>query len=177
MLLFAIAALGLVIAGGVHLVWRRQARREIAIGAEVDWEILQKTDPALIQDLTFERFRDIHMRANFPIGPGHTLAAAVAILAGTPFILAILSGALALGAALGLDPDWPRIVGAFSYSDGDVSFIGAPSEFMQYLNFSALGIYAFFGLIGGWVAIAAFFAARYHRRRRGSLREEILRAR
>jgi len=166
-----------VASAALYWAWRRRVAAEVATGAEVDWELLQKTDPELLDGLAFEAFQRIYARANTPRGPAYLLAAGAAVVLGTAPILALLNGAVTLAERFGLTPNFPDLVGAVRLSDGVIEYLGDPTEFSRYLNFSATGFYMFFGLIGGWVAIAAFFASRYHRRRPGSLREEILRAR
>ncbi|MEL7029278.1 MAG: hypothetical protein AAGL49_08690, partial [Pseudomonadota bacterium] len=108
---------------GLYWAWRRRVIAELDAGAEFDWGFLQKTDPELLDGLDFDGFRAIHRRANFPTGPGYALATLVAVAAGTPLLLGVLSGIAAAAEALGLTPDFPQLIGALQVDEGVLRYL------------------------------------------------------
>jgi hypothetical protein len=51
------------------------------------------------------------------------------------------------------------------------------AECQLYIAEAFSGFYYFFGVLFSWLAIVAFYMRRYHQRRPGYLRDEIIRAR
>lgn len=158
-------------------MWRRRVDAEVAEGAEIEWDRLGRAEPDLVQGLDLERFRAVYAKVMTPRGPLYMLMGAAAIVAATPLIFMVMSGAIYLADMLGLTPERFNIVGFVTVEDGVVRLLDQGSEIARYWNFSIVGFALFFGLIIAWVAIASLFARAYWRRLPGSLREEIIRAR
>ncbi|MBB5517990.1 hypothetical protein [Amphiplicatus metriothermophilus] len=172
---------GVVILGacfGLYALWARRISAEIAEGGEVEWAQLQKNDPELVAGLTREQFDAIYRRVNFPRFPKYALACAAAFFLSLPIILALLSGGIWAGEALGLLPAPAEFANRYLVEDGRMRVITAATpEAAMYYARDLAGFYYFFGVLFAWIVIVTIFMRRYHARRPGYLREEILRAR
>lgn len=175
---FIAAAVVLGACFGLYTLWARRVSAEIAEGGEVEWAQLQKNDPELIAGLTKEQFDAIYHRVNFPRFPKYALACAAAFLISLPVTLALLAGGVWAGEALGLLPAPAEFADRYLVEDGRMRVItAAPPEAAMYYARDLAGFYYFFGVLLAWIVIVTVFMRRYHTRRPGYLREEILRAR
>ena len=86
---------------------------------------------------------------------------------------------LLLGAdAAGLLPEQAETAERLFVDDGKLIFFReTPPEAALYYIRDLAGFYYFFGILFSWLAIVAFYMRRYHARRPGYLRDEIIRAR
>jgi hypothetical protein len=163
---------------GLYILWARRVSAEIAEGGEVEWAQLQKNDPELVAGLAREEFDAIYRRVHFPRFPKYALACAAAFLVSLPVTLALLSGGIWAGEALGLLPAPAEFADRYLVEDGRMRVItAAPPEAAMYYARDLAGFYYFFGVLLAWIIIVTVFMRRYHARRPGYLREEILRAR
>ena len=179
MALILTVLLALAAAGGVYVFWARRVRAELDDGAAYEWEHLSRADPDLLQGLTQNAFSKLYHKVNFPRGPGYALACAAAIVVITPIALALINAsAVAAQAIAGTDVPAGAYADHYSF-DEEGALIALPgvSDVARYYAQNLTGFYLFFGLIASWVGVVWWFMGRYHRRRPGALREEILRAR
>ena len=141
----------LFVGGGLFAYrrWRRRVEEEIAEGAAVEWEILQRTDAKLIHGLDATRFQALYARVHFPREPVYVLLALAAAAVATLPILIAMSLGFNLLRLSGMEDPGPWVK----------------------------GFYFFFGLAGGWAGVAYLFARRFYKTQPGSLREEIIRSR
>jgi hypothetical protein len=176
---FFLAGLGVVaVLIGLYFWWARRLDAEIAEGAEIEWNRLQASDPALLEGIDRARFNAIYRRVNFPRFPGYALACFASFVVSLPASFALLVGGLVAAEALGMTPDAAEIADKYLVEDGRMKLLrAAPSEAALYYVRDLGGFYYFFGVIFIWLLIVAFFMHRYHARRPGYLRDEILRTR
>lgn len=174
--LLALGALGA--AGALFLLWRRRMDGLIAESADMEWERLQKRDPDLLKGLTREGFDRIYALVEYPRLPGHLLAIFAGVTLLTPVIVLVLQVFFALTGGDGTPPEIADAVARLVVDrDGKASVVAGPSDQAQYYAEDLSGFGLYFGLILGWLAIVALVMHRYHSRRTGTLREEIIRAR
>lgn len=176
-LFFIAIAIFLIIAG---LYWWRMRRleAEIAEGAEFEWKRLGEADPELLKGLDEARFKAIYKHVHYPRFPGYALACLGCFIASLPLTFGVLAGAGMIAARFGLTPANADIANRYLIDDGRLRFIhSAAPEAALYLVRDFGGFYYFFGVLFVWLLIVAFFMRRYHARRPGYLRDEILRAR
>ena len=142
--------------GGVGLAywyWSKKVAREVAESAKTEWGHLQETDPELLSGIDQTQFQEIFHRVEFPRAPAYLLLGFGAVILATPFILAAVNLVTVVVESLSGDLDLP--------------------VYMDWVK----GFYILFATVGGWVLVASYFIRRFHTRRPGSLREEILRRR
>lgn len=176
---FFLAGIAIVaVLAGLYFWWARRTDAEIAEGAEIEWSHLQKADPELIEGLDRARFNEIYKRVNFPRFPGYAVACFASFIVTLPITFALLIGGLFAADALGMTPEVAEIADKYLVDDGRMRFIrAAPPEAALYYVRDLGGFYYFFGVLFIWLLIVALFMYRYHSRRPGYLRDEILRAR
>lgn len=176
---FFLASLAVVaVLIGLYLWWARRTAAEIAEGAEIEWSRLQASDPELLEGLDRARFNAVYRRVHFPRFPGYALACFASFMVSLPISFALLVGGLFAAEALGMTPDAVEIADKYLVEDGRMRLLrAAPSEAALYYVRDLGGFYYFFGVLFIWLLIVAFFMHRYHARRPGYLRDEILRAR
>lgn len=163
---------------GLYLWWARRLEAEIAEGAEIEWRRLTETDPDLLKGLDEARFNLIYRRVHFPRFPGYALACLASFVASLPVSFGLLVGGLYAADTLGMTPQTAALADKYLVDDGRMRFIhAAPPEAAIYYLRDLGGFYYFFGILLIWLLIVAFFMRRYHARRPGYLRDEILRAR
>ena len=175
---FVIFAAAIPVLFWLHRLWSKQVAEEMKGGAEVQWGVLSAQSPDLLAGLDQQRFAEIYRATHFPRAPGYALYCYTALVLGTPVLLGLFSACLAVASALGLRPEPFHIHGFFStLGGGAADLVATQPEIFRYLRFDAAGIYIFFGMILGWVAVVSYFARRFYKTAPGSLREEIIRAR
>lgn len=168
-----IAALGLI-----YWRWSRRVADEIAEGASLEWSRLEAHDPELIAGIDRTRFDSIYRRVHFPRFPGYALACAAAFLATLPLTFALLAAGLIAAQWFGWVPEPAEFAEAWLIEGDRMRFISAaPSDVAFYYARDIGGFYYFFGVLFVWLAIVAAFTHRFHSRRPGYLRDEILRER
>lgn len=164
--------------GASYWRWARRTTAEIAEGADIEWSKLREVDPELIEGLDRKRFGAIYHRVHFPRFPGYALATVCAFIVSLPVSFGALAAGVATADVLGLTPGSVELADRFLVEDGKMRIVtAAPPEAAAYYVSDLAGFYYFFGVLASWLLIVWFFMRRYHARRPGYLREEILRAR
>ena len=158
--------------------WQKKVRAEIREGSDIEWEHLQKNDPEIVKEMSRKDFDAIFERVHMPRFPGYALATFTAFLISLPVTFALLTGALWGAAKLGALPEPVEVADRLLLDDGEVKYFkAAPPEAALYYIEDLAGFYYFFGMIFVWLIIVAFFMRRYHARRPGYLRDELIRSR
>jgi hypothetical protein len=174
-LFFAGALTLLAVCALIYWRWAKRVDAEIAEGAEAVWARLSANDPELMTGLDRARFGEIYRRVHFPRYPGYALAAAATFLAALPVTLALLTAGALLANRFGLTPDTAAIARRYLVEDGGMKVIrAAPPEAAVFWLQDVGGFYFFFGVVFSWMAIVFFYMRRFHQRRPGHLRDEIL---
>ncbi len=175
---FGIVTAGLVLAGGLYWRWRQKIKAEISEGAAIEWAHFQENEPEFLQGMSEEKFHDIYARVHTPRFPGYALAAGATFFVTLPLSLALLTGILWGAEKSGLIPEPIDVADRLLLENGDVRFFSqTPPEAALYYIEDLAGFYYFFGVLTIWLLIVAFYMHRYHKRRPGYLRDEIIRSR
>lgn len=179
-MIWIVAAL-LVIAGTVGALywrWRQRVEAEIAEGAEIEWAHLQASEPALVANLDRAKFNEIYHRVHFPRFPGYVLACLGAFVASLPISFGLLAAGVAIAERFHLTPSSVELADRLLVEDGRMRLVrSATPEAAAYYVSDLAGFYYFFGVLVVWMLIVYFIMRRYHGRRPGYLRDEILRSR
>ncbi len=163
---------------GVYFFWRRRVDAEIEEGARVEYDLISRGDPALLQGLDLPRFTEIYARVNTPRFPAYQLFMLTIFLLGTPIILTLLYAFSVIGVTTGIIPQSKSLATELQLgADGAALVNRVSQDALAYILQGWSGFYYFFGLAAFWLTLAYFTLRRYHLRAPGSLREEILRAR
>lgn len=177
LLFFVIVIVLLAICSGLYWRWRRRIRAEIIEGAAIEWAHFQKHEPEFVAHLDETAFKAIYDRVNAPRFPGYALAAFVTFFLSLPLIFMALAGILIGAEIAGLVPAPHEAAERLFIQDGRLIFFReTPPEAALYYIRDLAGFYYFFGVLLSWLAIVAFYMRRYHARRPGYLRDEIIRA-
>lgn len=179
MLIFFATLAGLIaFAGLAYWRWSARVRADIAEGAAQEWERLNAAEPAFLDGIDRTTFDAIFQRVHFPRFPKYFLAAASAFVLALPVVFAALAGLLLAADALGLTARPDEIAKIVPIS-GDAASPNAERnrELALLLAQSYSGFYYFFGVIAAWLGVVAFAARRFHARRPGFLRDELILAR
>ncbi len=175
---FLIAFAALALAGGIYWRWRRMIDAENAEGAAIEWARFQAREPEFVEGLSQEEFQKIYARVHTPRFPGYALAAFAAFLVSLPATFALLAAVLLGAEAAGMTPEPVEVADRLFLEDGEMRFFSdAPPEAALYYAEDIAGFYYFFGVLIVWLVIVAAFMRRFHARRPGYLRDEIIRAR
>jgi hypothetical protein len=179
MIWFFAGAIAVLAAGAAtYRFWERRVRAQIRDGCEIEWERLSRQEPELLEGLDRARFDAVCQRVRFPRFPGYALAASTAFLAALPVVFGLLATGLYGAERLGLLPAPAEVADRYLVEEGRMRIItAAPPEAAAYWLKDVAGFYYFFGVGLAWIAIVWIFARRYHARRPGRLREELLSAR
>ncbi len=168
-----LAALGLL-----YWRWRRGVDAQIAEGAAIEWAQLEKHEPEFLEGLSREEFNEVYARVHTPRFPGYALAAFATFLISLPVSFVLLAGALWGLQSIGAIPEPVEVADRLLLEGDQVRFFkSAPPEAALYYIEDLSGFYYFFGIIVIWLLIVAFYMRRYHGRRPGYLRDEIIRSR
>jgi hypothetical protein len=179
MITFFIAGLALLaLLGGAYLFWARRIDAEIREGAEVEWARLVAGEPDLVAGFDLERFAAVYRRVHFPRFPAYGLAALALFLASLPVTLGALAAGAYAAERLGLTPNSVGLAERYLVEDGRMRIVtAAPPEAAAYWIGDLGGFYYFFGVVLAWMLVVALAMRRYHARRPGHLRDELIRAR
>lgn len=171
-----LAVIGAAFVG--YRLWVKRVEEDITVGAAAAYAQMQANEPAFMEGLTPEKFRDIYRRVHFPRFPGYAVACMATFLVATPPILGVLSGLLYVADRLGFVAA-PIDIAERYFIEGDRVriFTAAPPEVAIYYAQDLSGFYYFFGLAIAWVIIVFLFMRRFHAGRPGYIRDEIIRAR
>ncbi len=173
----------LAVAAALYWRWRKAIDEEIAEGAGIEWAHFQKHEPEFLEGLSEDAFRAVYRRVHAPRFPGYVLAAAATFFVSLPVTLALLSAILWGAAKVGAIPEPAEVVEQMSLEGDSIRLLGkdidAQTRYDMALYYigDLAGFYYFFGVIVVWLAIVAFYTRRYHARRPGYLRDEIIRSR
>lgn len=174
---FAVVLAGLAVAFGLYWRWRRNIAAEVAEGAAYEWAHYQKTEPEFLNGISEETFREIYARVHTPRFPAYVLSAFATFFLSLPLVLGLLSGLLWAGQATGVVPQPVEMVRYVNLGEARVTEAWeCGPECQLYIAEAFSGFYYFFGVIFAWLVIVWFFMRRYHQRRPGYLRDEIIRA-
>ena len=175
---FGIVVVILIAIGGAYWRWRRRIDAEIAEGAAIEWAHFQKHEPEFVAHLDEDGFRAIYKRVNEPRFPGYALAALATFFLSLPVIFMALTALLIGAEAAGVLPAQAEAAERLFVDDGKLIFFReTPPEAALYYIRDLAGFYYFFGILFSWLGVVAFYMRRYHARRPGYLRDEIIRAR
>lgn len=175
---FLIVAGLLAALAGLFWHWRRGVEAEIAEGAAIEWAHLQKHEPEFLHGMSEDKFREVYRHVHMPRFPAYALATLVTFLVSVPLALGFLSFLQLAGTELGILPEPLEIVRYVQLGDVEVTESWkCNAECQLYVAEAFAGFYYFFGIVVVWLAIVAFFMRRYHSRRPGYLRDELIRAR
>lgn len=164
--------------GALYWRWRRQIDEEIAEGAGIEWAHYQKHEPEFLQGMSEEKFREVYRRVHEPRFPGYVLSALATFFLSLPVTLAGLTGLLWGAEKLGVLPEPVDVADRLLIDGGELRFFrDTPPEAALYYIRDLAGFYYFFGVLIVWLLIVAFFMRRFHTRRPGYLRDEIIRSR
>ncbi|MEL7488923.1 MAG: hypothetical protein AAGJ87_17130, partial [Pseudomonadota bacterium] len=161
-----------------YWLWTRRVHAEINEGAAEAWERAKKSEPDIIDGYNEERFAAVYRRVHFPRFPGYAVAAIFTFALSLPATLAALSGAVWAGVQTGVIPKPAQIVRYIPL--GETSADGAgfcSADCKLYVAEAFSGFYFFFAIVIVWIAVFAFFMRRYHARKPGYLRDELIRNR
>lgn len=168
----------MLLAGAGYYFWHRKVVAEIVEGAEIEWHHFNKVEPEFIEGIDEVTFNAVYHRVHMPRFPGYALAAFASFAAALPIIFILLAGLLLGAEAIGVIPEPVDVADQYFIRDGRlVLFRDAPPEAALYYIRDLGGFYYFFGVLLSWLGIVWFFTRRYHSRRPGYLRDELIRAR
>lgn len=160
------------------ILWKRKIDAENKEGADYEWRFLEKNEPEFLEGLSRAHFDEIYARVHTPRFPGYALAAAWTFVLWLPVTFAALTGGLWVAQALGVAPQPADVADRLILEDGEIRYFSeAPPEAALYYIEDLAGFYFFFGVIFVWLLIVAFYMRRFHARRPGYLRDEIIRSR
>jgi hypothetical protein len=165
----------LALAGLWFVWWTKRTEADIAEAAGEEWDRLRTADPELVSGLDETRFRAIFRRVHFPRFPKYALAMTAAFIAALPITLGLLA-ALAWGIdTIGMSADAQAIARSIPV-EGSVAGVSRDEKetIALYYVQDVVKFYYYFGLLFAWLAIVFFAMRRFHKRRPGYLREELL---
>lgn len=167
----------LALAGLAYWFWMKKVAAEVAEGAAFEWALMQKHESEFLAGITEEKFREIYARVHTPRFPGYALATVATFFLSLPVNLGLLSLGAWAAEKTGLIPEPAEVVRYVRLGGAKAteSWQCDTSCQMQIAE-SFAGFYYFFGMIAGWLVIVWFFTRRFHARRPGLLRDEIIRA-
>ncbi len=173
----------LSVLGGLYWFWRRNIDEEITEGAGIEWAHLQKHEAEFLEGLTETQFREIYRRVHEPRFPGYALATVATFFVTLPLTLGLLSFLLWGAAQTGVIPEPIEVAEQLNLEGDSIRLLGKDIDeatrydMALYYIGDLAGFYYFFGVLIVWLAIVALFMRRFHARRPGYLRDEIIRSR
>lgn len=172
---FLVLVGALTLAGAWFFWWTKKTGADIAEAAGEEWERLKIADPELIAGLDEARFRAIFRRVHFPRFPKYALTMAAAFVAALPATLGLLA-ALAWGLdTIGMSADAQAIARSIPV-EGSLAGVSRDEQetIALYYVQDVVKFYYYFGLLFAWLAIVYVAVRRFHKRRPGYLRDEIM---
>ncbi|MEE4208591.1 MAG: hypothetical protein V2I43_04920 [Parvularcula sp.] len=158
--------------------WRRRIARDVSEGSAVEWQRLSRQDPELLRGLTEEEFGAIYARVETPRQPFYTFGATASFLLAAPLVLALTTLVIGIMERTGIIPQPAEQAQRLRFSAEGIQLIGgADLTTLQYILEGWGGFFAFFSLLALWVVVFTVAMRRYHGKPKGSLRDEVLRAR
>ncbi len=182
-LFYLIIIAALIVMGVVYWRWQEKIKAEVAEGSAIEWAHFQKNEPEFLEGVSEKRFRELYARVHTPRFPGYALATVATFFVSLPVTFAALSALLIGLQAFGAIPEPVEVVEQMSLEGGEIKILGktidekSRYEMALYYVGDIAGFYYFFGVLAVWLLIVAFYMRRYHARRPGYLRDEIIRSR
>ncbi|MEO1042178.1 MAG: hypothetical protein AAFX52_07800 [Pseudomonadota bacterium] len=171
----------LVILGGwfaLYRLWRKRVDDDAAAGASFEFERLGRQDPDLIEGLDLPGFTAIYARVVTPRAPAHILMAAGIFLLFVPIILGTTTLTIRLMEVTGVIPQPAAAAQQLKLTADGIKLVReADLDALQYILQGWGGFFFFFSLLLFWALVFFWVMRRFHSKRPGSLRDEILRAR
>jgi hypothetical protein len=175
---FLFVAVSLAVLGGFYWRWSERIKIEVAEGAAIEWDRFQKNEPEFLNGMSEEKFREVYSRVHTPRFPGYALGAFVTFFVSLPITLGVLTALLWGAEKAGVIPEPVELADRLLLDDGKVLFFkDTPPEAALYYIEDLAGFYYFFGVLIVWLIIVAIFMRRYHGRRPGYMRDEIIKSR
>lgn len=166
-----------LVAGVFYWRWRRQVKEELEEGAGIEWAHLKRHEPEFLEGISEQEFHAIYARVHEPRFPGYALAAGATFFLSLPVTLALLSFLLWGAERAGVIPEPVEVADRLLIEDDRLVFFReTPPEAALYYIRDLAGFYYFFGVLLVWLVIVWFFMRRFHTRRPGYLRDEIIRS-
>jgi len=155
--------------------WAKKTEADISESAALEWERLKGADPALLEGLDEARFCAVYRRVHFPRFPKYALAIAAAFIIALPVVLSGLAGIAMMLDSIGMSADAQAIARSIPVegSIAGVSRDQGESIALYYIQ-DVTKFYYYFGLLFAWLAIVFVAMRRFHKRRPGYLREELM---
>lgn len=163
---------------GGYRLWRRHIDEDVREGAAFEFERLERQEPALLQDLKLPGFTAIYSKVETPRAPAYTLVATAVFFISAPFVLAITAITLQMMERTGIIPQPAEAAQRLKLQGDGIKIVAsADLDALQYILIGWGGFFFFFSLLFFWAGAFYVTMRRYHNRRPGSLRDEILRTR
>ena len=172
---YMVLAAAVLLAGAWFFWWSRKTAAEIAADAGEEWARLNASDPDLVAGLDEARFRAAYRRVHFPRFPKYALAIAAAFVASLPLTLGLLAAIAGGLQSIGVSADAQALARSIPV-EGSIAGVSRDDQetIALYYVQDVVKFYYYFGVIFSWLAIIFVAMRRYHKRRPGYLREEIL---
>lgn len=167
----------LALGGLLFWRWTKRTEADIAESAALEWERLKTADPDLVAGLDEAQFRAVFRRVHFPRFPKYALAIVAAFIAALPVTFGALAGLAFLLGSIGISPDADAIARSVPINGSIAGVSRDESETIAlYYVQDVVKFYYYFGLLFVWLGIVFVAMRRFHRRRPGYLRDEILKS-
>lgn len=175
--LFVFACL-IAAASGGYFYWAKRVRGQIAEGAKIAFQRYQDKEPAFVDGITLTEFEAAYHKAKFPRFPKYFLVAMALFAVALPAVFGVLSGIIWIGEQAGMIAEPAELAKYVPIGEAQTTIGQAEREEVAlYLAKDFAGFYYFFGVIFAWMGIVTLVMRRYHQRRPGDVREEVIRVR
>lgn len=167
----------LALAGLAFIFWSRRMDTEINQAAAEEWDRLRKAEPELIDGLDEEVFQAVFRRVHYPRFPKYALAIAAAFIAALPLTFGALAAFAWMLDSLGMSADAQAMARSIPV-EGSIAGVSRDEQetIALYYVQDVVRFYYYFGMLFAWLGIVYVAMRRFHSRRPGYLREEILAA-
>jgi len=182
-LFYLIIITALIVTGVIYWRWQEKIKTEVAEGSALDWAHFQRNEPEFLNGVGEEQFRELYARVHTPRFPGYALATIATFFVSLPVTFVALSALLIALHSFGAIPEPIDVVQQLSLEGEEIKILGktidekSRYEMALYYVGDIAGFYYFFGVLVVWLLIVALYMRRYHARRPGYLRDEIIRSR
>ncbi|NNE40552.1 MAG: hypothetical protein HKN14_06500 [Marinicaulis sp.] len=175
---FGIVLLLIAAAGALYWRWKKHIEAEIAEGAAIEWAHYQKVEPEFLRGYDEAKFREVYACVHTPRFPGYAMAIAGTFALSLPIAFAVIAGSIWAAGQMGLLPEPAEIVRYVQIGEQkSVASWQCDAICKLYVAEAFSGFYVYFAVMVIWLSIVAFYMRRYHARRPGYLRDEIIRSR
>ncbi|NNU15852.1 hypothetical protein HK107_05895 [Parvularcula sp. ZS-1/3] len=163
---------------GVLRTWQKRIDEDVRIGSEEEWKLIERKEPKLLEGLTQDRFREIFARVEAPRAPFYTFTAVGIFLVFAPLVLALTTTVIRFMELSGIIPQPGEQAQQIQLSADGIRLVRtADLEALQLILQGWGGFFNFFSLLLFWVIVFYAVMRRYHLKRPGTLRDEVLRSR